>query len=78
MEWFDIIDNRPKDDSNVIAADIKRGKIYSMAACWFIHGEFRVYDGLEASNFDGGAEIRIDFDVTHWFYAPDMDSQKQS
>lgn len=72
MNWINIDNEKPKDDSKVIAADIGHGEIYEMAACWFLHNRFRVHDGLEASNFDGGAIISIDFKITHWCYLPDV------
>ncbi|WP_291349792.1 MULTISPECIES: DUF551 domain-containing protein [unclassified Acinetobacter] len=71
--WIDIEKVTPKKFQKVVAAEIIDGEIYAFAAAMFIdEGYFSAeVDGLEASNFDGGACINIDMNVTHWLILPE-------
>ncbi len=67
-EWISVDDRLPDEDSLVVAA-----RLYEhiddpdACLCNFYHKIFSVNtDGLEASNFDGGAVITMTFEPTHW------------
>lgn len=70
-EWISVDDELPKDDTYCIVADIGNGTLYSFAPAWWLHGEFNCKSGgLLASNYDGGATIELDLDITHWMPLP--------
>ena len=71
-EWINIKDKLPEKHQKVIIADVGHGEIYSVAGAIYINdGYFSVDDsGLEAKNFDGGACIILDMDITHWMPLP--------
>lgn len=44
---------------------------YHEAVCWFLHNKFIIYlDGIRAEGCCGGADVRLDMDVTHWMPLP--------
>tara|TARA_R110002049_G_scaffold89772_1_gene225556 strand:- start:4189 stop:4638 length:450 start_codon:yes stop_codon:yes gene_type:complete len=67
-KWISVDDELPKEDSLVVAAHMyKFGTCPDVACCNFYSGKFSIADdGLDASNYDGGAVIKIDFVITHW------------
>ncbi len=71
-EWISVNDRLPDDDTLVVAAHIyEYATDIDAAVCWFLHGKFHVYeDGIEASNYDGGATISLDMEITHWCRLP--------
>lgn len=72
-DWIKCSERLPDEDSYVVAAKhYGSGMPPDAAVCWFIHGRFCLHDdGLSASNYDGGACISMDFQVTHWMPLPD-------
>lgn len=64
--WIKCSDRMPDDDTYVVVANIGHGQIYEAVAAWYLHKSFRPMDGLTASNYDGGAVIDMDIDITHW------------
>jgi hypothetical protein len=67
-EWISVSDRLPGQNTLVVAA-----KLYEYiddpdaCLCNFFQGAFHVNtDGLEASNYDGGAAITMNFEPTHW------------
>ncbi len=75
MEWISVEDRLPEDDSLVVAAHFYEFDISPDAAvCWFINGEFYFHDeGVKAENYDGGAVIQLDLEITHWCSLPPQD-----
>ena len=73
MEWISVEDRLPNEDSFVVAARIydALGDI-DACVCDFYHGQFFLNsEGLESSNYDGGALIVMDFKPTHWMPIPE-------
>lgn len=67
-QWISVC-NPPSDDTKCVVADISEfnGEVVYYAAAWFVHGSFHVEDdGLKAENYDGGAQISFDLDITHY------------
>lgn len=73
-EWISVNDRMPVKFQKVIVADIGHGEIYSFAGATYMDDGFFVAetDGLEAENYDGGASISLDMDVTHWSEIPNV------
>lgn len=66
--WIDINDRKPEDWQKCVVADISYGEINSATVAIWIRNGFSVEDyGLIAENFDGGASISLNMDITHWF-----------
>ena len=57
----------------MFVAYIYNGEIYYFAAAIYLgNNHFSAEtDGLEASNYDGGAHISLDMEVTHWMPLPE-------
>lgn len=73
MNWISVKDKLPEEDTLVVAAHIYESDSIppDAAVCWFLHGSFHFWDdGTVAENFDGGAEVRLDMTITHWFALP--------
>lgn len=66
--WISVDDKLPEEDSLIVAAHFYEFTSEPDAAvCNFYNGNFKLNtDGLEASNYDGGAVIIMDFKPTHW------------
>ena len=72
-EWISVDEIRPNEDQLVVFAEIGYGEIYASASGSFFNGSFHLDDsGLEASNYDGGACISVDFTPTHWSPLPEV------
>lgn len=71
-EWIDVNERMPAKFQRVIIADIGHGEIYSFTGSTYMGDGFFVAEtgGLEARNYDGGASIYLDMDVTHWMPLP--------
>ena len=71
-EWIKCSDRLPEKWDKVVIADIGHGEIYSFTGAIYMgDGYFSAAtDGLEAENYDGGACISLDMDVTHWLPLP--------
>lgn len=73
-DWISVKDELPDEDSLVVGAHIYNGDLLPDAAVFhFIYGRFCLHtDGLDASNYDGGASIYCEFKVTHWAKLPKL------
>jgi hypothetical protein len=71
-KWISIKDMLPKEDSFILAAKFfDYIEDIDACVCDFYHGKFHVNtDGLDASNYDGGAIITMNFEPTHWMRIP--------
>lgn len=69
-DFIKVEDRFPDDDTLVIGVDLGYETSFPDAAIFcFMNGEFHVYtEGLIAENFDGGASISQDMNITHWKY----------
>ena len=76
-EWIRVSDRLPNEMQWVVFASFYGwGKqvmeIDSVVAGQFLNGSFHPNtDGLEASNYDGGACITLEMEPTHWMPLPD-------
>ena len=71
IKWISVDDKLPTENSMVVAAYIYEYSDPDVAICNFYGGRFCLNtDGLEASNYDGGAMIIMTFSVTHWMLLP--------
>lgn len=71
MKWISVEERLPENTDEVLAC---HNYEYSEPICviaycvkdkWFADDE-----GLEASNYDGGASIQLDVTITHWMPLP--------
>ena len=70
MKWISVKDQLPEEDSLVVGSD-GATEYSSYAVFDFFNGKFYLQtEGLDASNYDGGAVIRCCFDVSHWYPLP--------
>lgn len=70
-EWISVEDRLPGDKELVVAAQLYGYVSPDAAICLFQNGIFHVYDeSLEAENYDGGASIRLSFEISHWCPLP--------
>ena len=72
-DWISVDDKMPDEDSLVVVAHVYEFDMPpDVACCDFFNGRFHLADdGLEASNYDGLATIRIEFEITHWMPFPE-------
>lgn len=72
-QWISVEDRLPEHGNLVVAAHLyEYGTEPDCAVCCFYDGVFLPHtDGLEANNYDGGAVITLDMDVTHWMPLPE-------
>ena len=71
VKWISVNDKLPNENSMVVAAYVYEHSQPDTAICDFYGGCFHLNtDGLEASNYDGGAVIIMTFSVTHWMPLP--------
>lgn len=72
-KWISVNDRLPEKYQRVFVADIYNDEIcYFAAAIYFGNNYFSAETGgLEASNYDGGAHIYLDMEVTHWMPLPE-------
>ena len=72
--WINVNERLPEKYQKVFVADIYNGEIYYFAAATYLDNNYfsAETDGLEASNYDGGAHISLDMKVTHWFPLPEV------
>lgn len=76
MDWISVSERMPDEGQEVVIADTGHGCIYAGAVATYIAPHFYLMEGLEASNYDGGAIITIDFEATHWLPLPKPASSK--
>lgn len=71
IKWISVKDKLPTENSMVVAAYIYEHSCPDAAICDFYGGSFHLNtDGMEASNYDGGASIIMTFSITHWLPLP--------
>ncbi|WP_143712123.1 DUF551 domain-containing protein [Yersinia intermedia] len=68
--WINCIDQMPEDDQVVVIINSGHGFLYEAAVVTRRGPHFDLMDGLEASNYDGGAVVRLDMEATHWMQLP--------
>ncbi|WP_414617237.1 DUF551 domain-containing protein [Yersinia intermedia] len=68
--WINCIDQMPEDDQVVVIINSGHGFLYEAAVVTRRGPHFDLMDGLEASNYDGGAVVRLDMEATHWMPLP--------
>ena len=69
--WKDFKIDKPNDWQKCVVVDIGHGEIYASVVALYLRGGFIAEtDGLKAENYDGGAHITLDMEVTHWFELP--------
>ena len=70
--WISVGDKLPDKDRLVIAIHkYDFGCEPDAVVCRFLNGGFTPYtDGLLAKNYDGGATIKLDMQITHWVPLP--------
>ncbi|BEH73342.1 DUF551 domain-containing protein [Edwardsiella tarda] len=69
-KWIKCSDQMPPENVIVTIADAGYGQLYACAVASMSNGEFYPVQGLTASNYDGGAIVDIDMEVTHWMTLP--------
>lgn len=74
-EWISVEDRLPDEDQYVVFASFYGGpgavEFDSVVAGRFWNGSFHPdTEGLEASNYDGGASITLEMKPTHWMPLP--------
>ena len=72
-EWISVKASTPEENQRVVFADIGHGQIYASVSGKFWHGCFIAdTEGLEASNYDGGAIVSVSsqMEITHWMPLP--------
>ncbi|EKN4696950.1 DUF551 domain-containing protein [Yersinia ruckeri] len=68
--WIKCSDQMPEDDQVVVIINSGHGFLYEAAVVTRRGPHFDLMDGLEASNYDGGAVVRLDMEATHWMPLP--------
>ncbi len=68
--WIKCSDQMPEDDQVVVIINSGHGFLYEAAVVTRRGPHFDLMDGLEASNYDGGAVVRLDMEATHWMQLP--------
>lgn len=69
--WIKCSDRMPEDDQIVVIINSGHGCIYEAAVVTRRGDNFYLMDdGLEASNYDGGAVISLDIEPPHWIPLP--------
>ena len=70
MKWISVKYQLPEEGSLVVGSD-GATEYSSYAVFEFFNGKFYLQtEGLDASNYDGGAVIKCCFDVSHWMPLP--------
>lgn len=59
--WIKCSERMPDEGDTVALIDSNHNRFYGGALCEYRNGYFYLLAGLEASNYDGSAEIVIDF-----------------
>lgn len=72
MNWIDVTKKKPNELEDVLIAEFDQFGCNYGAVKGFIRDGvfFCTPDGLDAYNYDGGASIVLDMDVTHWMPLP--------
>ncbi len=71
-KWIRVDELLPYEGALVVGSD-GATRYSSFAVFKFFNGKFYLQtDGLDARNYDGGAVVTCEFDVTHWIPLPTM------
>ncbi len=77
-EWIGVLDSLPKNGEIVVFVDMDQFGFMATAAGYFHSGHFYLdTDGIEASNYDGSANISLTFKPTHWLPLPSPKAIKE-
>ena len=77
-EWIPVSERLPDEDAVVVGRSDDPIEYCDYAVFNFFNGIFHLNtDGLEASNYDGGAVIKCEFAVTHWMPLPAAPEQNK-
>ena len=68
--WIKCSERMPDDGKIVAIINAGHGEIYEAATVTRSGPHFILMDGLEASNYDGGAVVTISMEATHWMTLP--------
>lgn len=76
IEWISVEDRLPDEDQYVTFAKFYQWYVsteyHAVASGQFWNNTFHLdQDGIEASNYDGGACITLEFTPTHWMPLPE-------
>ncbi|QPW26472.1 DUF551 domain-containing protein [Edwardsiella ictaluri] len=69
-KWIKCSEQMPPENVLVVIADQNSYGVYGSAVATRRAGYFHPAEGLKASNYDGGAIVEIDMEVTHWMPLP--------
>lgn len=73
LKWISVEDRLPEEGTLVIAAHLYEHEDIDTAVCWYINNSFHACeDALSAENYDGGATIYLDVEITHWASLPKL------
>ena len=77
-QWIPVSDRLPDEDSIVVGKSGGHIEYCDYAVFNFFNGIFCLNtDGVEASNYDGGAVIKCNFVVMEWMYLPSAPEQNK-
>lgn len=68
--WIKCSERMPDDGQIVAIINAGHGEIYEAATVTRSGPHFILMDGLEASNYDGGAVVTLSMEATHWMPLP--------
>lgn len=68
--WIKCSERMPEDGQIVVIINAGHGEIYEAATVTRHGPHFLLLDGLEASNYDGGAVVTLRLEATHWTPLP--------
>lgn len=70
-DWIKCSERMPDDGQIVAIINAGHGEIYEAATVTRSGTHFILMDGLEASNYDGGAVVTLSMEATHWMPLPE-------
>lgn len=74
--WIKCSERMPEDGQIVVIINAGHGEIYEAATVTRYGPHFLLLDGLEASNYDGGAVVTLRLEATHWMLLPAAPKQE--
>lgn len=70
QQWIKCSDRMPEDGQDVVIVDAANSRFYGGAVVKYDAPHFILIGGLIAENYDGGAVVELDMEVTHWLALP--------
>lgn len=75
-EWISVKEGLPDSGQKVVVADIFHGEIVDYATAYYYNSKHGAGwgaedGGYEARNYDGGASIFLNLEITHWMPLPE-------